>query len=1277
MATPTMTRDLTVVNPATPILEDAITKYGFTYLNLLATSDAASTTGVDGFVINPLGDPLTNGTLYVNVGSSTPGSENFKKISFGLTATADTTDIDIITIPGNTYATGQDLVFRLTGLYYKNIKLNAGDNRLFWVPAAGVSGTVDAFQVRALDNVDNIFGNGNDTTSALPVRGTDYWARLDVTSVNDAPSFTKGADITVDEDSAPAVGTAWATAVSAGPANESAQLIDFIVSNDNNALFSSQPSLDSAGNLSYTLATDANGSATVTVQAHDNGGTANGGVDTSAAQTFNIVVNPVNDVPVFTAGADQSVQPGTGPQTVAAWATGISAGPADESGQVVDFIVTNDNNALFSAQPSIDSTGTLTYTFNDTATGSATVSVQIHDNGGTANGGVDTSAIQSFVIDSTDITPPNAPVITGITTDSGVTGDHLTNDTTLTFDGTAEANSTVTVYIDTVWAGTTTADALGAWHYAYATTLSDGVTYTASATATDAANNTGAYSTDYAVTIDTTPPAAPAVTSIVTDGGSNSTDFTTNDTTISISGSFNSADTLLLDVTFNGTTYHWNDINTPELTAVGDVWTLDAQAVSLVTGTYPVVATATDTAGNPAVGATQNVIIDTSAPTAPTVTAITDDSAGASSTDFITNDTTLMISGTYDAAQTDILQVTFNSVPYVQGGGGPNSPDLVLDPLTGTWTLDATLDVLLDGPYTIAVTSTNLGGNSNSGSQTVTIDTIADAPTLDTAITTDSGNNAADQITNDTTITFTGIAEFGASVTLYDTDETTVLGTGTADIATGVFSITTGALGDGLHAVNAVQVDIAGNTSAHSAGLPVTVDTIGPNPQFSGAHYEIGASHDLYLTGINMDTILSIGQNETTDIAGQLDFSKLVWNYDNDVINQHVFTAAEIDSAHVIDAYTLQVTLNAAGIAAIEGNADFGTLGTMLEDSVQITDNAFVAEDGAGNAAISGAIDAPGLTVLGDLNQPQMPQTFHYDFGWNNSGDVYNETLGGTAGYQEASFDANVDTLVIDHIYDSYSDTSLSAADISVSGDVIANSAFGGNTYLLDMDAFGNTFYDGYSIELLGYNAENMGVPIELDGSTITFENGSKLLTNTGSKATLAGTGGHYVAYYDESYDGYGTYNFFRKEYVQGSGDDQLIAGNKGDRLLGNGGDDLLIGGNGADSLYGGWGNDVLYGGKGNDYLNGGSESDTFVYTILDTADDGHDVIAGFELNDTIYFAGGGDVFNITMQQSGADTLLILNPDETVRLVGVDINNLGLGNFGNGNFYLDGGNAIG
>ena len=54
-----------------------------------------------------------------------------------------------------------------------------------------------------------------------------------------------------------------ATGISAGPANEAGQMLTFHVSNTNNALFSAQPALDpTTGDLTFTAAADANGSAT-------------------------------------------------------------------------------------------------------------------------------------------------------------------------------------------------------------------------------------------------------------------------------------------------------------------------------------------------------------------------------------------------------------------------------------------------------------------------------------------------------------------------------------------------------------------------------------------------------------------------------------------------------------------------------------------------------------------------------------------------------------------------------------------------------------------------------------------------------------------------------------------------------------------------------------------------------------------------------------------------------------------------------------------------------
>src|SRR5207244_828901 len=175
--------------------------------------------------------------------------------------------------------------------------------------------------------------------------------------------FSKGADQTVNEDSGAQSVPTWATSISPGPADESSQLVTFTVTNDNNALFASQPAVGSDGTLTYTPASDAAGSAIVTVTAKDNGGTANGGVDTSPSQTFTISLNGVNDAPSFTKGADQTVNEDAGAQTVTNWATGLSRGPADESAQTLTFqIMNNTNTALFSAGPAVSSTGTLTYT---------------------------------------------------------------------------------------------------------------------------------------------------------------------------------------------------------------------------------------------------------------------------------------------------------------------------------------------------------------------------------------------------------------------------------------------------------------------------------------------------------------------------------------------------------------------------------------------------------------------------------------------------------------------------------------------------------------------------------------------------------------------------------------------------------------------------------------------------------------------------------------------------------------------------------------------------
>jgi hypothetical protein len=107
---------------------------------------------------------------------------------------------------------------------------------------------------------------------------------------------------------------------------------------------------------------------------------------------------PINVAPSYTKGSDENAALNSGKQNVSGWASGISAGPASDAGQVVHFIVSNDNNALFLDQPSISADGTLSYTPAPGAVGSATVTVLLQDSGGTVAGGVNTSPSATFAI---------------------------------------------------------------------------------------------------------------------------------------------------------------------------------------------------------------------------------------------------------------------------------------------------------------------------------------------------------------------------------------------------------------------------------------------------------------------------------------------------------------------------------------------------------------------------------------------------------------------------------------------------------------------------------------------------------------------------------------------------------------------------------------------------------------------------------------------------------------------------------------------------------------
>ncbi|MDC8016113.1 cadherin-like domain-containing protein [Tahibacter soli] len=150
--------------------------------------------------------------------------------------------------------------------------------------------------------------------------------------------------------------------------------------------------LHADGSFDYTPPADANGTATFAYTAGDGAESATGSVE--------IQVRPVNDPPSFTLGANLTHAAATsGAQSVAGFAGGVSTGPADEAGQSIDAFATtvdSDPNDIVSTV-GIDASGNLSYTLTGRG-GTATIGVRARDNGGTGDGGNDTSAARTFTI---------------------------------------------------------------------------------------------------------------------------------------------------------------------------------------------------------------------------------------------------------------------------------------------------------------------------------------------------------------------------------------------------------------------------------------------------------------------------------------------------------------------------------------------------------------------------------------------------------------------------------------------------------------------------------------------------------------------------------------------------------------------------------------------------------------------------------------------------------------------------------------------------------------
>jgi trimeric autotransporter adhesin len=131
---------------------------------------------------------------------------------------------------------------------------------------------------------------------------TSEFSACSINGPNQPPRFRMGTDLTIMED-APTQTVRWATEMTAGSPAEAYQQLSFVVTNDNPALFSLQPTMFPIGLLRYAPSPNAYGTALVTVMLKDDGGAAFGGSDTSAAEAFRITILPANDKPLAYAQA--------------------------------------------------------------------------------------------------------------------------------------------------------------------------------------------------------------------------------------------------------------------------------------------------------------------------------------------------------------------------------------------------------------------------------------------------------------------------------------------------------------------------------------------------------------------------------------------------------------------------------------------------------------------------------------------------------------------------------------------------------------------------------------------------------------------------------------------------------------------------------------------------------------------------------------------------------------------------------------------------------------
>jgi len=223
-----------------------------------------------------------------------------------------------------------------------------------------------------------------------------------VLPINDPPDFGFNASIETYEDSGDNHFDNYITSIHPG-INETDQTIlkKSIKSVSKPELFSSVPQLVD-NQLIYSVSPDAFGSTDLEICVQDDGGTSNSGDVDTRCKIGTLTIIPVNDRPAFEMLSDHiSLEPGITTYTKEQFIVNVKTGPDNESQQQIQqyFVSQPNHPELFRISPSIIN-GSLMFELNPNVVGKDSFSIEIKDNGGTENNGIDISFSKTLTIEA-------------------------------------------------------------------------------------------------------------------------------------------------------------------------------------------------------------------------------------------------------------------------------------------------------------------------------------------------------------------------------------------------------------------------------------------------------------------------------------------------------------------------------------------------------------------------------------------------------------------------------------------------------------------------------------------------------------------------------------------------------------------------------------------------------------------------------------------------------------------------------------------------------------